>query len=163
MPSPCPPFAFNHCYGPFPIEIRIGLPAGYVDRLIPDNEDSLFRRSELDLVLNTTYDQHPGHMKIRRHGGESAVECGATRVYQPATRDGTPPPVERWLVETFLHCPAFPVGWRDRGQDLTRMWVETVRRIPLPGGAGDITVTVVDPTDPDGAGVSLSEPRTEPR
>jgi len=144
MPNPCEPFAFHDCYGPYLIQIHITLPPGYADRLIPEGPPGWpVKYSEVERTLNTAYDQHPKRMWVKQRGGESDVECGATQVYRVPTLDGSPPPIDYWYVQTYLHSAALPVGYRDRVIELVLAWMGTLTTIPLPNGAGDITVEVI--------------------
>lgn len=145
MPSPCEDsFDLRSCQGPYPVEVGITLPPGYEDRIIfPGGEGSLVRYSEVEHTLNTAYGQHPAEMVlVRTSGGQSSVRCGATQVYRASGGDPLPP-LSHWLVETYVYCPVYPTGYRDRVDELAIDWVGSLTSIPLPEEQGLIAVEVM--------------------
>lgn len=147
MPSPCPPFTFTACQGPFLFEVGLELPAGYTDRLIrPGGPESLIAYSEVENTLRAAFHAHPADVVLRGSGGESVVRCGAVSVYRPLGPDpNLLPPVTRWVVEVYLYCPVFPMGYRDRCEELAEGWVRSLATVPLPEEQGDLTIEVRGP------------------
>lgn len=152
-PSPCPPYSFSTCQGPFRTGVALTLPDGYTDKLVP--ADSPFRKSEVGTALASAFNAltQAFSQPIPGVAAVTEVDVGADRVFQGWPQDQTDPdqpPLDidplHWVVQTFVYAPAAPSDvWLDYVW-LAQQWVAQLTSTPLPDGQGDIGIQVTETT-----------------